>query len=97
MAKKMAQAASLKQILRRWSSLGRRQHDVGGVPRGHFPVYVGETRCRFVVPIACLQHPEFLVLLRMAEEEFGFDHDAAITLPCDEAVFEALLASLTLR
>jgi SAUR family protein len=96
MAKKMAQAASLKQILRRYSSLGRRQHDVS-VPRGHFPVYVGESRCRFVVPIACLQHPEFLVLLRMAEEEFGFDHDAAITLPCDEAVFEALLASLTLR
>ncbi|CAL4888058.1 unnamed protein product [Urochloa decumbens] len=92
MEKKMAQSASLKQILRRCSSLGRRQQDV--VPRGHFPVYVGESRCRFVVPIACLKHPQFLVLLRMAEEEFGFDHDAAITLPCDEAVFEALLASL---
>ncbi|CAL5022189.1 unnamed protein product [Urochloa decumbens] len=92
MAKKMAQSASLKQILRRCSSLGRRQQDV--VPRGHFPVYVGESRCRFVVPIACLEHPQFLMFLRMAEEEFGFDHHAAITLPCDEAVFEALLASL---
>ncbi|PUZ75638.1 hypothetical protein GQ55_1G202500 [Panicum hallii var. hallii] len=92
MSRKMAQSASLKQIVRRCSSLGRRQQDV--VPRGHFPVYVGESRCRFVVPIACLEHPQFLVLLRMAEEEFGFDHDAAITLPCDEAVFEALLASL---
>jgi SAUR family protein len=92
----MAKGASLKQILRRRSSLGRRQQDVG-VPRGHFPVYVGERRCRFVLPIACLEHPDFLVLLRMAEEEFGFYHDAAITLPCDEAVSEALLASLTLR
>ncbi|KAL6646932.1 hypothetical protein ACP70R_015626 [Stipagrostis hirtigluma subsp. patula] len=97
MARKTAQAASLKQILRRCSSLGRRQQGQEVVPRGHFPVYVGESRCRFVVPIACLDHPQFLVLLRMAEEEFGFDHDAAITLPCDEAAFQALLASLTLR
>lgn len=95
MAKKIVQAANLKQILRRCSSLGRRQQDL--VPKGHFPVYVGESRCRFVVPIACLEHPEFLVLLRKAEEEFGFEHDAAITLPCDEAVFEAVLASLTVR
>ncbi|BAF08662.1 protein SMALL AUXIN UP-REGULATED RNA 16 [Oryza sativa Japonica Group] len=95
MAKKIAPAANLKQILRRCSSLGRRQQQQGAVPRGHFPVYVGESRCRYVVPIACLEHPDFLLLLRKAEEEFGFEHDAAITLPCHEADFEALLAALT--
>jgi hypothetical protein len=46
MARTMAQGASLKQILRWCSSLGWRQQDIG-VLRGHFLVYVGESRCCF--------------------------------------------------
>ncbi|EAZ35761.1 hypothetical protein OsJ_20051 [Oryza sativa Japonica Group] len=83
MAIKKGGAAGLKQILKRCSSLGRRQQEQkqvseweeeeeasglpSDVPRGHFAVYVGERRRRFVVPLALLDRPEFRSLLRRAE------------------------------
>ncbi|XP_074557847.1 protein SMALL AUXIN UP-REGULATED RNA 9-like [Curcuma longa] len=95
----------LKQILRRCSSLKGRgteeeeeeeeRRPPADVPKGHFAVYVvGEQRrSRFVVPISSLEHPEFQRLLRLAEEEFGFEHRDGLTVPCDELAFRSLLAS----
>ncbi|WVZ82708.1 hypothetical protein U9M48_029940 [Paspalum notatum var. saurae] len=117
MAIKKGGAGGLKQILRRCSSLGRRQQqqqhtdDTGheaeeyeeeaglpsDVPRGHFAVYVGERRRRFVVPIALLDRPEFRSLLRRAEEEFGFAGAGAggiLVLPCEEVAFRSLTSAL---
>lgn len=98
---KLPQAAVLKQILKRCSSLGKKQHssyDEDGlpldVPKGHFAVYVGEHRSRYIVPISFLSHPEFQCLLRQAEEEFGFDHDMGLTIPCEEVVFRSLTSML---
>ncbi|KAK9165222.1 hypothetical protein Scep_000413 [Stephania cephalantha] len=92
---KLSQPAVLKQIVKRCSSLGKKQagyDDQEGlipldVPKGHFAVYVGENRSRFIVPISFLAHPEFQTLLHRAEEEFGFDHDMGITIPCEEVAF----------
>lgn len=102
-ASKLPQTAVIKQILRRCSSLGRRQQQGGyngdhhewplDVPKGHFVVYVGENRSRHVVPIEFLARPEFQSLLQQAEEEFGFDHDMGLTIPCDEDVFQSLTSS----
>ncbi|CAL5045607.1 unnamed protein product [Urochloa decumbens] len=67
------------------------------VPRGHFAVYVGERRRRFVVPIALLDRPEFRSLLRRAEEEFGFAGAGAggiLVLPCEEVAFRSLTSTL---
>ncbi|XP_074565452.1 protein SMALL AUXIN UP-REGULATED RNA 16-like [Curcuma longa] len=93
---KLGQAASLKQILKRCSSLGRKQEEqVVDVPKGHFAVYVGETRSRFIVPISFLAHPEFQQLLQEAEEEFGFSHHmGGLTIPCEEVVFRSLTSML---
>ncbi|KAF6160569.1 hypothetical protein GIB67_019509 [Kingdonia uniflora] len=96
---RLAQTALLKQILKRCSSLGRKQcYDQYGnlvdVPKGHFAVYVGEKRSRFIVPISFLNHPEFQNLLQRAEEEFGFDHDMGLTLPCEEVVFRSLTSMI---
>ncbi|CAN4107431.1 unnamed protein product [Withania somnifera] len=97
---KMPQAALLKQILKRCSSLGKKHgyddedHLPMDVPKGHFAVYVGENRTRYIVPISFLTHPEFQCLLRQAEEEFGFDHDMGITIPCEEVVFKSLTSML---
>ncbi|KAK1297739.1 hypothetical protein QJS10_CPB15g00538 [Acorus calamus] len=84
---KLTQTTMLKHILKRCSSLGKKQGYGGGVdvPKGHFAVYVGENRSRYIVPISFLSHPEFQSLLRRAEEEFGFDHDMGLTIPCEEA------------
>jgi hypothetical protein len=67
------------------------------VPRGHFAVYVGERRRRFVVPIALLDRPEFRSLLRRAEEEFGFagaGGSGGLVLPCEEVAFRSLTSVL---
>lgn len=96
---RLPQTAVLKQILKRCSSLGKKQgYDEEGlpldVPKGHFVVYVGENRSRYIVPISILSRPEFISLLHQAEEEFGFDHDRGLTIPCEEDVFESLTSSL---
>ncbi|CAN1122532.1 Auxin-responsive protein SAUR50 [Linum perenne] len=82
----------LKQILKRCSSFGKSDH--GGlpedVPKGHFAVYVGEKRSRYIVPISWLEHPEFQILLQRAQEEFGFKHEMGLTIPCEEVVFRSL-------
>ncbi|KAK6143406.1 hypothetical protein DH2020_023754 [Rehmannia glutinosa] len=88
---KISQAVTLKQILKRCSSLGKKNgYDEDGlpvdVPKGHFAVYVGENRSRYIVPISFLSHPEFQCLLRRAEEEFGFDHEMGLTIPCEETL-----------
>ncbi|OIW03531.1 hypothetical protein TanjilG_30951 [Lupinus angustifolius] len=97
---KLPQKALLKQILKRCSSLGKKQgydHDQGirlDVPKGHFVVYVGENRSRYIIPISILSRPEFQTLLHQAEEEFGFDHENGLTIPCEEDVFESLTSML---
>ncbi|XP_043712355.1 auxin-responsive protein SAUR50-like [Telopea speciosissima] len=97
---KLPQTAVIKQILKRCSSLGKKQgYDEQGlpvdVPKGHFAVYVGEKRSRFIVPISLLTHPEFQNLLQRAEEEFGFHHDMGLTIPCEEVVFRSLTSMLS--
>ncbi|KAK8490285.1 hypothetical protein V6N13_080656 [Hibiscus sabdariffa] len=97
---KLPQTAVLKQILKRCSSLGKKHggYDEDGlpldVPKGHFAVYVGENRSRYIVPISFLTHPKFQCLLRRAEEEFGFDHDMGLTIPCKEADFRSLTSMI---
>ncbi|GAV74345.1 Auxin_inducible domain-containing protein [Cephalotus follicularis] len=93
---KLPQTTGLKQIIKRCSSFGRK-HGYGqdglpdDVPKGHFAVYVGENRSRYIIPISWLGHPEFQSLLQRAEEEFGFNHDMGLTIPCEEVVFRSLL------
>lgn len=98
---KLPQADVIKQIVRRCSSFGKKQqgyNEEGGlpedVPKGHFAVYVGENRTRYIVPISWLAHPQFQSLLQRAEEEFGFNHDMGLTIPCDEVAFESLTSMM---
>ncbi|CAL5387395.1 unnamed protein product [Camellia sinensis] len=59
-----------------------------GTPTGHFAVYVGEERRRFVVPIGFLSHPLFKMLLEKAYDEFGFEQRAGLVVPCSVAAFQ---------
>lgn len=97
---KLPQAATLKQILKRCSSFGKKNngYDQEGlpedVPKGHFAVYVGENRSRYIIPISWLGHQEFKTLLQRAEEEFGFKHEMGLTIPCEEDVFRSIVAAM---
>ncbi|MQM01797.1 hypothetical protein Taro_034559 [Colocasia esculenta] len=61
------------------------------VPKGYLAVYVGQEHRRFVIPTSYLGEPVFKELLRKAEEEFGFEHDGAITFPCEIETFKYIL------
>ncbi|KAF8008371.1 hypothetical protein BT93_K2139 [Corymbia citriodora subsp. variegata] len=54
------------------------------VPRGCLAVSVGqgEEQRRFVIPVAYVNHPLFVDLLREAEDEYGFDQKGPINIPC---------------
>ena len=64
------------------------------VPRGYLAVYVGPELRRFVIPTSYLSKPVFKVLLEKAEEEYGFDHEGAITFPCEIETFRYIIQSM---
>lgn len=63
----------------------------GQVPKGHLAVYVGQKDGDFhrvLVPVIYFNHPLFGQLLKEAEEEYGFNQQGGITLPCCFSEFE---------
>ncbi|KAK8619120.1 hypothetical protein V6N13_133087 [Hibiscus sabdariffa] len=98
---KLPQRAAIKQILNKCSSSFGKNDGYGhqgslpdDVPKGHFVVYVGENMSRYIIPISWLDRPEFRILLRRTEEEFGFSHDTGLRIPCEEVVFRSLTAMI---
>ncbi|EPS70661.1 hypothetical protein M569_04099 [Genlisea aurea] len=67
------------------------------IPRGYLPVYVGPENRRFIIPTSYLSDPLFKLLLEKVEEEFGFDHGGALTIPCDIETFKYLLQCMELH
>ncbi|WOL18297.1 auxin-induced protein 6B-like [Canna indica] len=63
----------------------------GGIPKGCLAVCVGEEMQRFVIPTEYLSHRAFAILLREAEEEFGFEQEGVLRIPCEVSVFESIL------
>lgn len=64
------------------------------IKEGHFAVVAvdAEEPKRFVAPLSCLTNPTFLRLLEAAAEEYGFDHEGALTVPCRPSELERILA-----
>lgn len=61
------------------------------VPKGYLAVYVGQKDGDFhrvLVPVIYFNHPLFGQLLREAEEEYGFNQQGGITIPCRFSEFE---------
>ncbi|GAB2220014.1 hypothetical protein Droror1_Dr00007655 [Drosera rotundifolia] len=61
------------------------------IPKGYLPVYVGTELKRFVIPMEYLSMPDFRILMEKAEEEFGFDQEGGLKIPCDEQDFLEVL------
>ncbi|KAJ7962655.1 Auxin-responsive protein [Quillaja saponaria] len=66
-------------------------HDAAVVPKGFLAICVGKELKRFIIPTEYLGHQAFSILLREAEEEFGFQQEGVLKIPCDISVFEKIL------
>ncbi|KAI4300312.1 hypothetical protein L6164_033704 [Bauhinia variegata] len=55
-----------------------------GVKQGHFVVIAtqGWKSERFLIELGYLHNPDFVKLLKQAEEEFGFSQVGALAIPC---------------
>ncbi|XP_076955141.1 uncharacterized protein LOC143629877 [Bidens hawaiensis] len=68
------------------------------VKKGYLAVWVGrdeDAMKKFVIPTDYLAHQAFSVLLRDAEEEFGFQQEGILKIPCDVPLFERILSLLS--
>ncbi|KAF9617549.1 hypothetical protein IFM89_037361 [Coptis chinensis] len=61
------------------------------VPKGFLAVCVGKELKKFIIPMEYLGHRAFGILLQEAEEEFGFQNEGALRIPCEVSVFEKIL------
>lgn len=63
------------------------------VKKGYFVVHTcdqGELN-RFVLELGFLDHPDFLKLLELAEEQFGFGTKGVLAVPCSPNVLQKIL------
>ncbi|KAK7260741.1 hypothetical protein RIF29_27032 [Crotalaria pallida] len=81
------------KFLKRTLSLSERDGGSSSnvVPKGYLAVCVGEELKRFIIPTEYLSHQAFQILLREAEEEFGFQQTGVLRIPCQVSVFESIL------
>lgn len=82
----------LKKFIKKGSNYREENEYPTDVPKGHFVVYIGEARSRYVLPISWLHNKCFQSLLQRAAEEFGFNHEMGLTIPCQEQDFLSLMA-----
>ncbi|XP_022714473.1 auxin-responsive protein SAUR72-like [Durio zibethinus] len=67
------------------------------VPKGFLAVCVGKELKRFIIPTEYLGHQAFGILLRKAEEEFGFQQEGVLKIPCEVSTFEKILKMVELK
>ncbi|KAE8717241.1 putative SAUR-like auxin-responsive protein family [Hibiscus syriacus] len=63
------------------------------VKEGHFAVIAvndGKSK-RFILELSYLRNPAFLMLLKQAKEEYGFQQMGALTLPCHPEELQKIL------
>lgn len=49
---------------------------------------------RFVIPTEYLSHRAFGILLREAEDEFGFEQEGVLRIPCEVSLFESIVRAV---
>ncbi|KAK1324878.1 hypothetical protein QJS10_CPA01g00735 [Acorus calamus] len=66
------------------------------VPSGYVPMMVGSGREeemeRFMVHTELFKHPCTVILLEMAAEEFGYEQQGILKIPCDVEHFRSVIA-----
>lgn len=66
------------------------------VKEGHFVVRTfdnGEMK-RFILKLGYLSHPDFMNLLELAAEEFGFQQEGVLAVPCGPGELQKILEKM---
>ncbi|KAK9668932.1 hypothetical protein RND81_13G096700 [Saponaria officinalis] len=63
-------------------------------PGGCFSVYVGPEKQRFVMKAKYASHPLFMMLLDDAKEQYGYNSEGPIILPCGVDLFCKVLGEM---
>ncbi|KAK1435126.1 hypothetical protein QVD17_00886 [Tagetes erecta] len=65
------------------------------VKEGYFAIIAADDdeERRFVVPLVYLNRPSFQRLLEKAADEYGFNHDGALMVPCRPSELEWMLVN----
>ncbi|CAI0450449.1 unnamed protein product [Linum tenue] len=63
---------------------------------GYVPVYVGDEMERFVVSAELLNHPVFVGLLNKSAQEYGYEQQGGLRIPCHVLVFERVMEAIRL-
>ncbi|RWR88642.1 auxin-responsive protein SAUR71 [Cinnamomum micranthum f. kanehirae] len=92
---RVAESSTQYYLLRSEQAKRRTRRSASGVPEGHLPVYVGEEEMeRFVVSARFLNHPVFAELLKRSAQEYGYEQEGVLRIPCRVVVFERILELL---
>ncbi|MCD9558918.1 hypothetical protein HAX54_016609 [Datura stramonium] len=89
--------SSINKFLKKTLSFSEKDKDRSSdesVPKGCLAVCVGNEEKRFVIPMDYLAHQSFQVLLREAEEEFGFQQQGVLKIPCEVSLFQNILKTI---
>ncbi|ERN14498.1 auxin-responsive protein SAUR71 [Amborella trichopoda] len=62
--------------------------------KGRVPVHVGEEMERFSVSAELLNNPVFCELLKRSAQEYGYEQEGVLRIPCPVHVFRQLLQCL---
>ncbi|WVZ25509.1 hypothetical protein V8G54_004053 [Vigna mungo] len=94
---KIREVVRLQQILKKWkkaatSSSASNSADM--VPKGFLAVCVGTELQRFIIPTHYLRHQAFEILLQEAQDEFGFQQEGVLKIPCHVSVFQKILKTV---
>ncbi|KAF5748065.1 hypothetical protein HS088_TW04G00013 [Tripterygium wilfordii] len=92
---KIRDIVRLQQMLKKWKKLANSAKNIttssNQNSNSRSAVCVGEELKRFIIPTEYLGHPAFRILLRKAEEEFGFQQTGVLRIPYQVSVFESIL------
>ncbi|CAL1391266.1 unnamed protein product [Linum trigynum] len=89
-------AAGRAESFRSLVKAARRSSCGKAVPHGYVPVYVGDEMERFVVSAELLNHPVFVGLLNKSAQEYGYEQQGGLRIPCHVLVFERVMEAIRL-
>ncbi|KAL2892540.1 Auxin-responsive protein SAUR40 [Bienertia sinuspersici] len=75
-----------------------RNHEKHEARRGFVPILVGtceEEEERFMVPLGLMKHPSIVDLLQLSANEFGYNHQGVLHIPCESHHFRGVIGSIS--